>query len=469
MASNFLALERKLCNFAFPKEFQQEPIETAAGKQDTRAKLTRLAGMPHVFSLDPQTGIQQYSCKMYEIFRNLSDPAQGCAHIAPGLEATRLRKLHAMNRSVPPAHAHALTVTSDFIGDQDATNEDEFSDEDDTDASAPTVRIGGPIPEGLADVYLTDAELDQKYHGNWTVKGGPVMIYSFFSVLEGAGIFSKLLEAQGYEPFRPHVDLDPVILPRKLRYAFIRGGMTGKQKERLLRVFNHSANAHGQLIKVVFVTLAAVEGISLFHLRQIHIMEPYWDRNIIRQVTGRGFRLKSHFNLPEEECTINVFEYTARCQGMDTADVLIRDIAERKDRFQEDFKQLRMSAAVDCGINLNHHTGVHCFEFNTQADGYTYHSDVDSDMAVRVHRVPVKVERIQTKNHTLVWNPEQFINIRHFHPERKVYERVTSVHRVFDEQNMTKPILYVKTVTGTNVFYRPRVVLDGVTHTIEEC
>jgi len=483
ISSTFLCQERKLCNFAFPEQLQAKlaffnaettvpflaakysiPAEELVQyllnkdhvlsfadiqsyltpedqliwhevhgnyKQAVNARLNRLVKFyPEVFTVE---GMKQYSPKMAAIFQSLNDPLKGCAHIAPGLAAAKFQ----IPLEQPLAHL-------EYIGSPETV-----LDEDDN------ISFTYEEPaEGLpSDVYLTDAELDVKYHRNWTVKGGPAMVYSFFSSLEGAGIFSKFLEAQGYEQYR---GIPPT--SRKPRYAFIRGGMTAAQKVDLLNVFNHPSNKHGQLIKVIFVTLAAVEGISLFNLRQIHIMEPYWDRNIIRQVTGRGFRLKSHFHLPEDECQINVYEYAMTLPQQLTADIIIRNIADKKDRFQADFKKLRMSAAVDCALNINHHLDqeVECFTWPS-TDGFIYHNDVNRDIGAQAveYRVPVAMETIRTKNGVLVWNPNEYVNIRYMNPATGNLETVTSVHRVYLENNLNSILLYVK-MSESNVFYRTR-------------
>jgi len=496
--STFLCQERKLCNFAFPegltytltfKDFKTtapillekygiqqpedlvpyllnkenaipykdvEPYLTGEDqliwhevrgnyKQAVNARLKRLVNFyPEVLSLE---GMKQHSPKMAAIFETLNDPAQGCAYIAPGLSAAKFKS---------SGEQTSLPDLIEYIGSPET-----IADEDDNISFAfdknEISSKSTPLPENITDVYLTDAELDLKYHRNWTVKGGPVMVYSFFSSLEGAGIFSTFLEAQGYEHYKNGAN----DTNRKPRYAFIRGGMTAAQKVSLLNVFNHPSNKHGQIIKVIFVTLAAVEGISLFNLRQIHIMEPYWDRNIIRQVTGRGFRLKSHFHLPEDECHINVYEYAVNLPQQLTADIIIRNIADKKDRFQVDFKKLRMSAAVDCALNINHHLdeAVECFTWPS-TDGFIYHNDVNRDITTTTveYQVPVPMETIQTRNGVLVWNPKEFFNIQYMNPETGILETVTSVHRVYLENNLNTILLYVKKKSDTNenIFYRTR-------------
>lgn len=66
----------------------------------------------------------------------------------------------------------------------------------------------------------------------------------------------------------------------------------------LLDMFNNPANKYGQEISVIFITMAGAEGISLYNVRQVHVMEPFWNKVKIDQVIGRARRIDSHANLP---------------------------------------------------------------------------------------------------------------------------------------------------------------------------
>jgi hypothetical protein len=151
-----------------------------------------------------------------------------------------------------------------------------------------------------------------------------------------------------------------------------------------MRVFNNRANRHGQLIRVIFATQAAAEGISLYHLRQIHIMEPHWDNVLIEQVIGRGFRLRSHRYLSDRsEREIQIYQYYAKRNmyiskseedSKRTIDYIIQGIADRKSTLVSQLKSLRGQVAVDCKINSEYNNlGLTCFDFrgNTQGDAFT--------------------------------------------------------------------------------------------------
>ena len=84
-----------------------------------------------------------------------------------------------------------------------------------------------------------------------------------------------------------------------------------KLKKQLLKDYGEDQNLHGKIIKVFLTTRSGAEGVDLKHIRQIHIMEPYWQPVLIKQIIGRGVRFESHIRLPESERNVSVFIYLA--------------------------------------------------------------------------------------------------------------------------------------------------------------
>lgn len=86
---------------------------------------------------------------------------------------------------------------------------------------------------------------------------------------------------------------------------------TGERK--LIQVgFNALSNKYGRYCRMLMTTSAGSEGISLRHVRQVHIMEPYWNRVRIDQVIGRARRVYSHLELVAEQQNVQVFEYITK-------------------------------------------------------------------------------------------------------------------------------------------------------------
>jgi hypothetical protein len=200
-------------------------------------------------------------------------------------------------------------------------------------------------------------------------------------------------------------------IARQPRYAFIKGGMNPRLKAKIMRVFNSRENRHGQLIRVVFVTQAAAEGISLYHLRQIHIMEPHWDHVMIEQVIGRGFRLRSHRYLTDKrEREIQIFHYFAQRSSevtpeyfadvkisheQPTVDYIIRRIAYRKAKIVSELKKIRGAAAHDCKINSDYNQmDTPCFDFRGDASGKAFSGSLDADVESSMHTQVKKTESV---------------------------------------------------------------------------
>ena len=159
------------------------------------------------------------------------------------------------------------------------------------------------------------------------------LVYSQFRTMEGVGIFSLVLEKNGFARFRikknslgewkidiPDQDLG------KPTYALYTGTEDAEEKEIIRNIYNGdwqyipTAIAHeltkiannnnmGEIIKVLMITSSGSEGINLKNTRYVHIMEPYWHPVRTEQVIGRARRICSHKALPQALQTVEVFLY----------------------------------------------------------------------------------------------------------------------------------------------------------------
>ena len=94
-----------------------------------------------------------------------------------------------------------------------------------------------------------------------------------------------------------------------IRAEIFSGDLDDKQRRKLLEVFNSKENRYGNVIRVLLVTEAGAEGISVLEARHMHILEssPIMSKTI--QAIGRVARFKSHLALPLEERKIKVWKY----------------------------------------------------------------------------------------------------------------------------------------------------------------
>ena len=161
---------------------------------------------------------------------------------------------------------------------------------------------------------------------------GNHLVYSQFRTLEGIGIFTLVLDYNGFTRFKIRKDalgdweLD--ISPEnrgKPTYALYTGTESAEEKEMIRNIYNGdwpegskvtqelrkiaNNNNMGEIIKVFMITASGSEGINLRNTRYVHIMEPYWNPARIDQVVGRARRICSHKALPEALQTVEVFLY----------------------------------------------------------------------------------------------------------------------------------------------------------------
>lgn len=87
------------------------------------------------------------------------------------------------------------------------------------------------------------------------------------------------------------------------------GDLDDSQRRQLLKKFNSKQNRYGDVIRVLLVTEAGAEGISVLEARHMHILESSSRISKTIQAIGRVARFKSHVLLPVNERKIKVWKY----------------------------------------------------------------------------------------------------------------------------------------------------------------
>ena len=93
------------------------------------------------------------------------------------------------------------------------------------------------------------------------------------------------------------------------------GDLTDVKRQKLLEKFNCVENRNGELIKILLITEAGAEGISLLETRHFHIVESSTSPTKILQAIGRLARYKSHAKLPEEDRNVTIWRYWSTCKN----------------------------------------------------------------------------------------------------------------------------------------------------------
>ena len=72
-----------------------------------------------------------------------------------------------------------------------------------------------------------------------------------------------------------------------------------------------NTNLRGEICTILLTTRTGAEGIDLKNVRQVHIIEPYWNPVRLSQVEGRAVRVGSHLELPESERQVDIYKYAS--------------------------------------------------------------------------------------------------------------------------------------------------------------
>jgi hypothetical protein len=112
-------------------------------------------------------------------------------------------------------------------------------------------------------------------------------------------------------------------------------------------------NKDGHKVKVVLISKAGSEGIDFKFIRQVHILEPWYNMNRIEQIIGRAVRNFSHKDLPFEKRNVEIFMYGTILgeNKEEAADLYVYRVAEYKAVQIGKVSRLLKETAVDCIIH----------------------------------------------------------------------------------------------------------------------
>ncbi len=126
-------------------------------------------------------------------------------------------------------------------------------------------------------------------------------------------------------------------------------------------VINSEQNKYGKNIKIILGTQKLSEGIDFHNIRQIHIMEPWYNMSRINQIIGRGLRYGSHKFLPSEEQNVEIFKYASSLNNnsndqfnfTESIDEHNYRISEKKDIGIKIIEKILKKTSIDCVLNKN--------------------------------------------------------------------------------------------------------------------
>ncbi len=219
-----------------------------------------------------------------------------------------------------------------------------------------------------------------------TIKSkGPVLIYSNFVLVEGLNVLKIYLKYFGFKSFQDKNSTD------YFKYGEFHNDISKDIRRETVDAERDIENKYGKNMKIIMFSPAGAEGISLENIRQVHIMEPYWNEVRITQLIGRAVRICSHKNLPMEERHVDIYRYRSMkynikvketiegqivrkeniiiedVNKLKTIDYVIENIARTKNNLIQTFLDAIKEVAIDCVLFKAHNmygSKYKCFQFN---------------------------------------------------------------------------------------------------------
>ena len=275
------------------------------------------------------------------------------------------------------------------------------------------------------------------------------LIYSQFRTLEGIGILSLILKANGFAEFKIRQDGDwkldiPIRDRGKPTFVLYTGTESVEEKEIIRNIFNgdweyipsslrseleaiSSNNLLGEIIKIIMITASGAEGISLKNVRYVHITEPYWHPVRIQQVIGRARRICSHKDLPKELQTVEVTLYLmtfSKKQLSDgrsielrlkdrskrdketplTSDEALYEISTIKEDINKGILHNIKESAIDCSIHttLGGKEQLQCYSFSSaNPDKFSYSPSLSEEESDKIADINKVVKAVKAKKVTI--------------------------------------------------------------------
>ena len=314
---------------------------------------------------------------------------------------------------------------------------------------------------------------------NMKTCAGTIFVYSYFRSLIGLNTFSYALEQTGeYTPFKLkkvddmwELDIREEDLGKNT-FCFYTGNENRELRELYRKIYNgawddldsscsklvkqlykldDTKNLYGNTIKVLMTTKTGAEGLNLKCVRQVHIMEPYWQPVLIEQVIGRAVRNESHLKLPPRHRNVEVFIYMmtltpdlvrnisipnvrldivkfqdnalGKTRAISTSDEYLYIVSERKKKIVSEMQKLMKESAFDC--TLNYHDNVEsnpdlvCLDYETDdRDEYLYSSSISDTIDI----IDLKQEQlVTTKYKEVIINGKKYYFNPKSNEQGKIY------------------------------------------------
>jgi superfamily II DNA or RNA helicase len=185
---------------------------------------------------------------------------------------------------------------------------------------------------------------------------GIIFVYSNLNEY-GARMFAMCLEEHGYESVSGKQLLTTTSeeIPRGSMGKYILLATDASQSEivRELQRIRRPSNRNGDEVKIIVGSQKIAEGVDLKFIRQVHVLNPWYNMSRIEQVIGRGIRTCSHQLLPFEQQNCTVYLHVCRLPDSNRElidECIYRTYTEPAAKKISMVKKVIMESAMDCEL-----------------------------------------------------------------------------------------------------------------------
>ena len=188
-----------------------------------------------------------------------------------------------------------------------------------------------------------------------TDDSGIVFVYSRF-IQGGIQEFAMALEEAGFEPFLGKKMIrtsGEYSGPSRGKYAYLTADLSTQAFAKTMRQLRASSNLKGSDIKVILGSPVTSEGIDFRNVRQVHVLDPWYNMSKLKQIEGRGLRTCSHSSLDFEDQNCTVYYHVCRYEHsqQETYDEFVyRMFVEEKAKIVGKLLKIIAESAIDCSI-----------------------------------------------------------------------------------------------------------------------
>ena len=181
---------------------------------------------------------------------------------------------------------------------------------------------------------------------------GIVLIYSQY-LFSGIIPLCIALEHRGFYKYNNKSILNQDKKKKLGSYIAITGNESlSPNNDDEIRIAKSDENKNGDLIKIILISSTGSEGLDLKNVREIHVLEPWYNINKLEQIYGRGIRKNSHILLDEKIRNTTLYQYANMYRyDVEPIDFRLYRISEIKQQKISLIERVLKENAIDCNFN----------------------------------------------------------------------------------------------------------------------